>query len=139
MDNLRIDSGLKRIMINDDPNRFIEFNPNDVLFAEKFYALIKVFEEQEVKFQERIEQIQKNEEKDAYGIPVNTQETLDFVVEVCNFLREQIDKVFGAGTSQTVFGETQSLEMFEQFFTGITPFIKSSRTEKVTKYTRKKS
>ena len=104
MDNLRIDSGLKRIMINDDPNRFIEFNPNDVLFAEKFYALIKVFEEQEVKFQERIEQIQKNEEKDAYGIPVNTQETLDFVVEVCNFLREQIDKVFGAGTSQTVFG-----------------------------------
>ncbi len=138
MDNLRIDSGLKRIMINDDPNRFIEFNPNDVLFAEKFYALIKVFEEQEVKFQERIEQIQKNEEKDAYGIPVNTQETLDFVVEVCNFLREQIDKVFGAGTSQTVFGETQSLEMFEQFFTGITPFIKSSRTEKVTKYTRKK-
>ena len=138
MDNLRIDSGLKRIMINDDPNRFIEFNHNDVLFAEKFYALIKVFEEQEVKFQERIEQIQKNEEKDAYGIPVNTQETLDFVVEVCNFLREQIDKVFGAGTSQTVFGETQSLEMFEQFFTGITPFIKSSRTEKVTKYTRKK-
>ena len=70
---------------------------------------------------------------------MNTQETLDFVVEVCNFLREQIDKVFGAGTSQTVFGETQSLEMFEQFFTGITPFIKSSRTEKVTKYTRKKS
>ncbi len=139
MDNIRINSGLKRIMINDDPNRVIEFNPEDVLFAERFYALIKVFQEQEVKFQERLEELQKNEEKDPYGIPVNTQETLDFVVEVCNFLREQVDKVFGAGTSETVFGETQSLGMFEQFFTGITPFVKSSRTEKVAKYTRKKS
>ena len=139
MDNIRINSGLKRIMIDDDPNRVIEFNPDDVLFAERFYALIKVFQEQEVKFQERVVRIKENEEKDQYGIPVNTQETFDLVIEVCNFLREQVDRVFGTGTSKTVFGETQSLGMFEQFFTEIAPFIKSSRTEKVAKYTRKKT
>ena len=139
MENLQINTGVKRIIINDDPGRFIEFNPEDVLFAEKFYALIKVFEQQETKFQERLKQISANEEKDEYGIPLNTQETFDLAIEICNFLREQLDKVFGAGTSLTVFGETQSLSMFEQFFSGIAPFIQSSRVNKVAKYQAKKS
>lgn len=139
MENLQINTGVKRIMINDDPGKFIEFNPEDVLFAERFYALIKVFEEQEVKFQARLKQISENEAKDEYGIPLNTQETFDLAIEICNFLREQLDKVFGAGTSATVFGETQSLGMFEQFFAGIAPFIQNSRVSKVTKYQMKKS
>lgn len=139
MENLQINTGVKRIMINDDPGKFIEFNPEDVLFAERFYALIKVFEEQEAKFQARLKQISENEEKDEYGIPLNTQETFDLVIEICNFIREQLDKVFGAGTSATVFGETQSLGMFEQFFAGIAPFIQNSRASKVTKYQMKKS
>lgn len=139
MENLQINTGVKRVIINDDPGRFIEFNPEDVLFAEKFYALIKVFEQQETKFQERLKQISANEEKDEYGIPLNTQETFDLAIEICNFLREQLDKVFGAGTSLTVFGETQSLSMFEQFFSGIAPFIQSSRVNKVAKYQAKKS
>ena len=41
MDSIRIDTGLKRIAINEDPNRIIEFNPKDLLFAEKFYAMVK--------------------------------------------------------------------------------------------------
>lgn len=139
MENLQINTGVKRIMINDDPGKFIEFNPEDVLFAERFYALIKVFEEQEAKFQARLKQISENEAKDGYGIPLNTQETFDLVIEICNFIREQLDKVFGAGTSATVFGETQSLGMFEQFFAGIAPFIQNSRVSKVTKYQMKKS
>lgn len=139
MENLQINTGVKRIMINDDPGKFIEFNPEDVLFAERFYALIKVFEEQEAKFQTRLKQISENEAKDEYGIPLNTQETFDLAIEICNFLREQLDKVFGAGTSATVFGETQSLSMFEQFFSGIAPFIQNSRASKVTKYQMKKS
>jgi len=139
MENLQINTGVKRIMINDDPGKFIEFNPEDVLFAERFYALIKVFEEQEAKFQARLKQIRENEAKDEYGIPLNTQETFDLVIEICNFIREQLDKVFGAGTSATVFGETQSLGMFEQFFAGIAPFIQNSRASKVTKYQMKKS
>lgn len=139
MENLQINTGVKRIMINDDPGKFIEFNPEDVLFAERFYALIKVFEEQEAKFQARLKQISENEAKDEYGIPLNTQETFDLAIEICNFIREQLDKVFGAGTSATVFGETQSLDMFEQFFSGIAPFIQSSRANKVAKYQAKKS
>lgn len=136
MDNLRIDAGVRRIMVNEDPARVIEFNPEDVLFVERFYALIKIFEEQEAKYQARVKELQAHEEKDQYGIPKNTEDTLQLVIEVCNFLREQIDRVFGPGTSQTAFGNTQALKMFEQFFSGIAPFIQSARVEKVAKYQR---
>ena len=138
MDSIRINTGVKRLVVNDDPARVIEFNPEDVLFVERFYELIKVFQQKEVEFQKRIEELKAQEEKDEYGIPVNTPETLGLVMEVCDFLRGQIDNVFGPGTSQAAFAETQSLGMFEQFFAGIAPFIQSSRTEKVAKYQYKK-
>ena len=138
MDNIRIDTGVRRLTINDDPERVIEFNPEDVLFVERFYALIKTFQEKEVEFQKRVDELSAEEEKDSYGVPVNTQEILEFVIEVCNFLREQIDNVFGPGTSMTVFADTQSLDMFEQFFNGIAPFVQTARTKKVAKYQYKK-
>jgi len=138
MDNIRIDTGVKRLMVNDDPTRVIEFNPEDVLFVERFYALVKTFQEKEIEFQNRIGELKAHEEKDEYGIPINTPETLQLAIDVCNFLREQIDKVFGPGTSQAAFADTQSLDMFEQFFAGITPYIQATRSNKVAKYQYKK-
>lgn len=137
MNGIQINTGVKRIVINDDPDRVLEFNPEDVIFAEKFYGLIKVFQEQEKEFQRRIAEVQANEAVDELGIPLNTSATFELVIEICNFLRGQIDVVFGPGTSQLVFGETQSLGMFEQFFSGIAPFITAARAEKVSKYQSK--
>lgn len=138
MDSIRINTGVKRLVVNDDPARVIEFNPEDVLFVERFYELIKVFQQKEHEFQRRIEELKAKEEKDEYGIPLSTPESLGLVLEVCDFLRDQIDRVFGKGTSMAAFGEVQSLDMFEQFFAGVTPFIQSVRSEKVTKYQYKK-
>ena len=136
MDNVRINTGTKRIMINDDPSRVIEFNPEDVLFAERFYALIKVFDAEQVKYQARVDVIKANEALDEHGIPMNTQETFELVKEACNFLRTKIDEVFGAGTSQAAFGDAQTLGMFEQFFAGVIPLIQTVRNDKVAKYQR---
>jgi hypothetical protein len=134
MDSIRIDSGVKQIAINDDESRVIEFNPKDIVFVERFYGLISEFEQKEVEFLEKARAIDDKKEKDAYGIPVNTGESLKLLLEMCNYLRSQIDKVFGNGTSQIVFGETQTLNMFEQFFTGITPFIQEEREDRVKQY-----
>jgi hypothetical protein len=134
MDSIRIDSGVKQIAINDDESRVIEFNPKDIVFVERFYGLISEFEQKEVEFLEKARAIDDKKEIDAYGIPVNTGESLKLLLEMCNYLRSQIDKVFGNGTSQIVFGETQTLNMFEQFFTGITPFIQEEREDRVKQY-----
>lgn len=134
MDNIKIDSGVKRISVNGDETRIIEFNPEDILFIERFYGLMKKFEEKEKEFIARSEEITKVSEKDAYGIPVNTGEQIKLVSELCAYLKAQIDEVFGKGTSKTAFGDTQTLNMFEQFFSGISPFVQRARAVKVDKY-----
>ena len=133
MDSLRIDTGVKKILINDGPE-FIEFNPNDVSFAERFYSLIQEFEVKLKDYQARSDEIDGNKELDGNGIPVNFEARIALMREVCEFIRGKIDHLFGDGTSQRVFGNALSLNMFEQFFTGITPFIQKARYEKVAKY-----
>ena len=134
VDTLRIDTGAVRLAINGDENRIIEFNPEDIVFVERFYSLIKEFEAKEVEFREKAEKLAENSELDEYGIPVNTGDNIKLVKELCEYLRTKIDHVFGAGTSAKVFESNQTLNMFEQFFTGITPFVQKARGQKLEKY-----
>jgi len=53
--SLTIDTGEVRLAINDDPNRVISFNPNDVVFAEKFYQFEQEFLEKEEEFRGKAE------------------------------------------------------------------------------------
>ena len=44
--------------------------------------------------------------------------------EAFAFLREGIDRTFGPGTAQTVFGSRDSVAMAARFFRGVTPYIR---------------
>ena len=120
--------------VNGDENRVIEFNPEDIVFVERFYSLIKEFESKEVEFREKAEALATNSELDEYGIPVNTGDNIKLVKELCVYLRAKIDHVFGAGTSEKAFENANTLNMFEQFFTGITPFVQKARGKKLEQY-----
>ena len=135
MDSIRIDTGIKRIQINDGPN-FIEFDPTDVAFADKFYKLIKDFDGKQADYQSRAKAISDDKELDSNGRPANIPAGLEMIREMCTFMRDGIDGVFGSGTSQTVFGDAMPLDlgMFTQFFHGITPFIQTARADKMNKY-----
>lgn len=135
MEELRIDTGGVKLKVNGDPTRVIAFNPTDISFAERFYSLLSEFEEKEKEYQQKVEALQKNTETDNLGIPKNFGPALVLLRETCGFLREKIDDVFGAGTSQAAFGDANTLDMFEQFFTGITPFVQKAREKQVSKYT----
>lgn len=135
MQSLHINTGEIRLCVNDDPGRVIVFNPTDISFAERFYGLLSEFEEKEKEYQRKVEALQKNTETDNLGIPKNFGPALVLLRETCGFLREKIDDVFGAGTSQAAFGDANTLDMFEQFFEGITPFVQKAREKQVSKYT----
>ena len=134
MQNLKIDTGEIELSINNDASRVIRFNPTDINFAERFYALVGGFEAKLSDFQARTIELDKVTDEDGNGLPANLPDRLALMREACEYMREQIDSVFGLGTSETVFGKGMSLDMFGQFFDGITPFIKKSRTEKMTQY-----
>jgi len=133
-DSIRIETGVKRIMINDDPTRVIEFNPKDVVFAERFYSLIGEFKDTEKGFMARAEALDAVTEIDEFGLPVNAGERIKLIRDLCEWSRDKIDQVFGVGTSQAAFGDAVELEMFTQFFEGITPFIEQARGEKTQQY-----
>ena len=135
MESLHINTGEIRLCVNDDPARVIVFNPTDISFAERFYGLLGEFEVKEKEYRRKAEALQQNTETDAFGIPKNFGPALALLRETCGFLREKIDDVFGAGTSQAAFGDANTLDMFEQFFGGITPFVQIAREKQVGKYT----
>ena len=134
MESLRSE-GVIRLAIDDDPERVISFVPDDVLFAERFYHLLDALREKEEEYRDRVTVLSENKAVDAYGIPENASAGIALLHEVCDFMRDEIDGVFGEGTSQKVFGEYRSLSMIEQFFKGITPYIQTARKEKTRQYT----
>jgi len=143
-DTLNLNTGTIRLKITDDrdgdrdgPERFIEFNPNDIIFAEKVYALERKFLEKQQSMEARAAELDAVEEKDEFGLPINTEERLRFIREISDWLREQIDDLFGSGTSRKVFGDLHSLDVYEQFFEGIRPYFKKARSEKVDQYRKK--
>jgi hypothetical protein len=134
MESIRIETGVKTLMVNDDPTRVISFNPGDVAFAERFYQLLKDFEVKQVEYQKRADELDARQGVDEFGAPANLADGIALMRDICNFLRERIDHLFGTGTSKAAFGDAMSLEMFEQFFAGIMPYIQKARSAKLEKY-----
>lgn len=137
MENLNISTGEIRLAINGDEDNLLVFNPEDVVFAERFYELAKNFSAKEKEFNARIIALQANKHMDEHGLPANTGDTIDLTRELCEYMREQLDIVFGDGTCQRLFGDVNSINMLTQFLEGIEPYISDARAKKANKYVNK--
>lgn len=131
MQNINIGSNEIQLTVNGDENRMIRFNPNDLNFVDKFLRLTEDLGAKQAEY------VKKAEELDAAkNGGTNTMKAgLELLKEICGYFREKIDEVFGPGTSQAAFGDTMSLDMFEDFFAGIAPMIQKARSAKTAKYT----
>ena len=67
---------------------------------------------------------------------MNAGERIKLIREICEWTREKIDAVFGKGTAQAAFGDSMSLDMFGQFFEGVTPYIEKERSKKISQYSK---
>jgi hypothetical protein len=136
VDALQITTDEKRLPVKRDGKDVGElvFNPADILFAEKFYKIVGEFETKTGEFQSRSDAIEADGGMDAHGLPLNAPARLALLRETCEFVRGRIDYLFGEGTALMVFGEAMSLDAFSQFFSGITPYIKTTRAEKIAQY-----
>jgi len=132
--NIRIDVGIKRVIINNDSNRIIEFNPSDIEFAERFYQLIEDFDTKMNDFEEQAKKFVNIKGLHKEDIPDDMKERFAFMREVCIFIKDRIDNLFGEGTSQIAFGNATNFDMFVQFFNGLTPIFNDARTKKIAKY-----
>lgn len=124
MKSLNFDSGVKEYEINGDPNRVLRINPSD-------FGII-----------ERINKAKDELDKLHITSDLNGMTELDKVV------RTQIDKIFGTGSADVIFGETNSASfaggqpIFANFLECIAPEItrvieeeKKKSATKIKKYT----
>lgn len=135
--NLVIDTGEIRLTINDDPDRVVTFNPEDVIFAEKFYLLMGDFKVKMGDFRDRMVEMESKVTKDEDELPLNAADRIDIMKEVCQYMHEQIDSLFGEGTAEVICQGVVNLDVYAQFVTGLTPFIQKARSKKIQKYTKK--
>ncbi len=130
--NLNLDLGIKRITINNDPDKVIEFSPEDTRFIEKFYSVYSEILDKQNEYLERYEAM--NQDTDPNGVPVDIEAQIALVKETTVYMRDKIDFLLGPGTSKTVFGEIYNLDVISQFLAGLATFVKSDRNKKLDKY-----
>ena len=56
--------------------------------------------------------------------------------EAFDTMRTGIDNTFGAGTSDTVFGHRNTVDMVARFFKGVTPYVRNARQSEIERYTK---
>ena len=120
METLRIDDGAVRLAVNGDEDRVITFYPTDVHFAEAFFDLVQAFTDKKAEFDRKTYE--------------TAEEELADLREVYTFMRREIDKVFGAGTCQTAFGDHDCLTAYIQLFNGVRPYIANARKKELERY-----
>lgn len=135
MDTLKIKTSEIRLSVNGDPGRVISFNPADTLFAEKFYRLSANVDAKLAEFTRKGKELDADKAAGENGMPLNLQARIELQRDLCLYLRDEIDALFGAGTSQNAFGAALEADAFPQFFEGITPYFQRARSEKVAQYT----
>lgn len=137
MAGLKINTGTIRLEIDDDPGRVISFCPTDVRFAERVQGLISELQGKQKEFESRVKALNDTAEMDENGVPLNIGDQLAMARELIEYMRGKIDEVFGAGTSQTAFGDCYSFEALVSFFEGVAPYIAKARGQKIDAHLRK--
>lgn len=130
MESLHIDTGAVTLPINNDENRTITFYPTDVHFAEAFFDLVRDF------MQHREDVSKKEEEIKAFGGAAAERSAKEVLLlrETYTFMRERIDNCFGAGTSEIVFGDHDSLGAYASFFRGVESYVRKARKDELARY-----
>lgn len=139
MDSIKLNSGMKRIAIEDEngdtsPDRVLVFNPKDVVFAEKFYRFYQEVKEKADLYKQKSEKVKKIQPTETGELPDNVQEYLDLLRDACEFIYQRIDGLFGDGSSKMLFQGVLDVDLAVEFMEKITPFIQRAREDKLAQY-----
>jgi len=105
----------------------LKLTPGDVNFANRYMQLLTAFDTKQKELLERMGQCEASHDKAG---------EVSIAAEFFAFVNGQIDYVFGEGTSAMLFGEVCTTEMYQQFFTAVTPIFQQARSGNVERYTR---
>lgn len=132
MSELYISTGAVKLdIIRDGENVGVfKFNPKDIGEAERFSEFSSSLNAKRVEYQEKAKALDEN------GTDV---ERVKFLADFIRELRNNLDNLYGTGTSQLVFGDALDIDMFFDFMEGIAPYYKKASSERTAKYRKHSS
>lgn len=125
MASLQIKTGIVSLDILDDEGNskgIFKFNPKDIEVAKKVFQLQEDYSSKVAEYEKRASDADTIEKK------------INLMEDIVTYLKDSIDMIFGAGSSDLLFGTAVSLEMFTDFFEGIMPYFKKASKERMAKY-----
>lgn len=132
MDEIRISSGAKSVnIVRDGVNVGVfTFNPKDVKEAQRHSEIVAEMEIKREKYIEKATELDKGND---------AQAKIDFLAEFIADIYNDIDRIYGDGTSKMVFGDTLELDMISDFLRSLTPYYKTASEERTAKYKKTSS
>ncbi len=136
MAGIRVNTGIKRIEVNDDGD-YITISLNDNDFLDRFFALYeniqRMAEESNQKGMAIQEKYKADDDKGGF-----LKETFSLYKECGKDMMSEVDKLFGGGTCKKVFGDiTPTFDLYLDFFEQLTPFLHefaAEKTRRMSKY-----
>lgn len=131
MDKLRVDSGIKKIEVNDNGD-FIIIPVSDASFFERFGIVMKNFEQKELEYNQKAKELfEKHKDKPDDDVDMIV-DGISLYSSLCKDTCEEIDKLFGDGCCKNVFVGIQnpSIELIGDFFEKITPLLNQYAKER---------
>ena len=119
MEKLRVEKdNVYRIEVN-DKGEYIEFDLLDIELPIKLINASEELEKQKAIHEQKVEELKKEnlEPKE------NMLKQYDIDKEFCQTMRNVLDNLFGEGASQKIFGDTNRITMFNDFFTQLEPHL----------------
>jgi hypothetical protein len=119
MEKLRVEKdNVYKIEVN-DKGECIEFDLLDIELPIKLINASEELEKQKVIHEQKVEELKKEnlEPKE------NMLKQYEIDKEFCQTMRNVLDNLFGEGASQKIFGDTNRITMFNDFFTQLEPHL----------------
>lgn len=117
---------LYTITVNGIPD-LIKLDLTDMGLPAKLINIQQKIMEKEKDYQDKITEITSREDKTLEsGITQNTLDCLNALNDVCNELRVEVDKFLGKGVCQAIFGDINTINMFNDLFEAITPELEKA-------------
>ena len=124
--NLSINDGKKKVILNDDENKVLIFNPNDLESRRKMYSVNEKILEYDKKFKEKIKTLKENKD---------IEKVFELEEEMHNFIKNLVDDVFGEGVADMITDKKTNPVALMNFFTAIMPYFLDKVENKRKKYT----
>lgn len=131
MDKLRVDSGIKKIEVN-DAGEYIEIPISDTAFYERFGEIMKNFEQKQTEIEQEATALsEKHKDKPSDDVDAIV-DSIQLYAELCQYTCSELDKLFGDGCCKKVFVGIQnpSVELIGDFFDQITPLLNQYAKER---------